>query len=129
MRSRSHELALRQARQQLLSHGECPPGAVNERLAHSWRRSLAAGLSPAGRLGPVEHSSAALLRQTLSSNHALLSHSRPVMEYLFEQVRYSQSVVVLADPRGTLMHTLGDTFFLGKAERVALACGVSWHEE
>ena len=129
MRSPSHALALRQARQQLLTHGECPPGAVNERLVHSWRRSLAAGLSPAGRLGPVEHSSAAVLRQTLSSNHALLSHSRPVMEYLFEQVRHSQSVVVLADPRGTLMHTLGDAYFLDKAERVALACGASWHEE
>ena len=129
MRSPSPALALRQARQQLLAHGECSPGAVSERLVHSWRRSLAAGLSPAGRLGPVEHSSAAAMRQTLSSNHALLSHSRPVMEYLFEQVRHSQSVVVLADPRGTLMHTLGDAYFLSKAERVALACGASWHEE
>lgn len=129
MRSPSHVLAVRQARQQLLAHGECPPGTVSERLAHSWRRSLQAGLNPAGRLGPIEHSSATLLRQTLANNHALLSHSRPVMEYLFEQVRHSQSVVVLADQRGTLMHTLGDAYFLGKAERVALACGASWHEE
>ena len=129
MRSLSPALALRQARQQLLAHGECPPGAVSERLAHSWRRSLAAGLLPSGRPGPVEHLSSGVLRQTLSHHHVLLAHSRPVMEYLFEQVRHSQSVVVLADPRGTLMHTLGDAEFLGKAERVALACGASWHEE
>jgi transcriptional regulator of acetoin/glycerol metabolism len=38
-------------------------------------------------------------------------------------------VVVLADNRGTLMHTLGDAHFLDRAERVALACGASWREE
>jgi transcriptional regulator of acetoin/glycerol metabolism len=50
------------------------------------------------------------------------------MEYLFEQVRHSQSVVVLADRRGMLMHTLGDPYFVDKAERVALTSGASWHE-
>ncbi len=129
MRSPSPALALRQARQQLLTHGECLPGTVSERLALSWRRSMAAGLTPTGRLGPVEHSTAGVLRHTLAHNHALLAHSRPVMEYLFDQVRHSQSVVVLADQRGTLMHTLGDGYFLNKAERVALSCGASWHEE
>jgi transcriptional regulator of acetoin/glycerol metabolism len=63
-----------------------------------------------------------------SRHHALLAHSRPVMEYLSEQVRGSQSVVVLAGPCGTLVDTCGDPFFLGKAERVALASGASWHE-
>ena len=33
------------------------------------------------------------------------------MEYLFEQVRHSQSMVILADNRGVLMHTLGDVDF------------------
>jgi len=37
-------------------------------------------------------------------------------------------VVVLADRRGMLMHTLGDPVFVDKAERVALTSGASWHE-
>uniref|UniRef100_UPI00262E5AEC sigma-54-dependent Fis family transcriptional regulator n=1 Tax=Acidovorax sp. TaxID=1872122 RepID=UPI00262E5AEC len=41
---------------------------------------------------------------------------------------HSQSVVVLADRRGMLMHTLGDPHFVDKAERVALTSGASWHE-
>lgn len=129
MRSTSPSLALRQARLRLMEYGDCPPGAIDERLARSWRRSLAAGLVPESRLTPVDHASSSALRQTLASNHELLAHSRPVMEYLFDQVRHSSSVVVLADKRGTLMHTLGDGSFLGKAERVALASGASWHEE
>ena len=130
MRSSSNPLvALRQARQYLLEHGQCPSGLVDERLARSWARSVAAGLAPTGRAQGVEHASSGTLRHALASNPALLAHSRPVMEYLFEQVRHSQGVVVLADQRGMLMHTLGDPRFMDKAERVALTRGASWHEE
>jgi sigma-54 dependent transcriptional regulator, acetoin dehydrogenase operon transcriptional activator AcoR len=122
-------LALRQARSHLLEHGDCPPGSIDERVARSWRRSLAAGLSPTGRLLDSEHSSGSNLRHALACNHDLLAHSRPVMEYLFEQVRHSHSMVILADNRATLMHTMGDVDFLTKAERVALATGSSWQEQ
>ncbi|MFI8618467.1 sigma-54-dependent Fis family transcriptional regulator [Acidovorax sp. NPDC077693] len=121
-------VALRQARQHLLEFGQCPSGLLDERLARSWSRSMAAGLAPTGRAPGVEHASSGTLRHALASNPELLAHSRPVMEYLFEQVRHSQSVVVLADRRGMLMHTLGDPGFVGKAERVALTSGASWHE-
>ena len=122
-------VALRQARLNLLEHGDLPVDGVNERIARSWRRSLAAGLLPAGRLQDTEHASGAGLCQTLDHNHELLAHSRPVMEFLFDQVRSSQGMVILADQRGTLMHTLGHADFLGKADRVALSCGASWQEQ
>ncbi len=121
--------ALRLAREHLLEFGQCPSGLLNESVRRSWVRSMAAGLTPMGRTRPVEHASSGVLRQALASADALLAHSRPVMEYLFEQVRDSQSVVVLADPRGMLLHTLGDAGFVKKAERVALIPGASWHEE
>jgi transcriptional regulator of acetoin/glycerol metabolism len=121
-------LAVSQARQHLLKYGSIPESGLDGRVARSWSRSLAAGLLPEGRLQNTDHSSGIDLRQTLMRNHELLAHSRPVMEYLFEQVRHNQNVVVLADNRGTLMHTLGDAMFLDKAQRVALACGASWHE-
>ena len=129
MRTSTPLPALRQARQHLIEYGTAPVGAVNDRLARSWQRSLAAGLLPMGRLTATEHACGTELRQSLALNHDLLAHSRPVMEYLFEQVRHAQSVVILADNRGTLMHTLGDPYFLTKAERVALATGASWREE
>ena len=121
--------ALRQARLQLQQNGSWPSGVIGEALGRSWQRSLAAGLSPTGRLGAAEHVSGGPLRHMLAGHHELLAHSRPVMDYLFEQVRHSQSVVILADPRGLLMHTLGDAYFLERAERVALMCGASWNED
>lgn len=128
MRSTSTSVALRQARQHLLETGQCPSGLVDDRLARSWRRSLDNGLAPTGRLGCHDNLEHPALRQLRSLHQELLAHSRPVMEYLFEQVRDSQSVVVLASPCGTLVDTCGDPYFLGKAERVALTSGASWHE-
>ena len=129
MQSTPSASVLRQARSHLLEHGDCLPGIIDERVARSWRRSLSAGLLPTGRLADNEHSSGSNLRHALACNHDLLAHSRPVMEYLFEQVRHSHSMVILADNRATLMHTMGDVDFLSKAERVALATGSSWQEQ
>lgn len=108
MRPLTTPVALRQARQHLLESGQCPSGLVDERLARSWSRSMAAGLMPTGRPQSIDHPSSGTLRHVLASNPELLAHSRPVMEYLFEQVRHSQSVVVLADRRGMLEQVLHD---------------------
>jgi len=122
-------LALRQARSHLLQYGECPNGALDERIARSWRRSLEAGVLPTGRLMEVDPITGNDLRYALATNQDLLAHSRPVMEYLYQQVRYSQSMVILADKQATLMHTMGDVDFLNKAERVALSSGSCWQEQ
>ena len=129
MRTLSPASALRQARLHLMEYGDCPSGSIDERLMRSWRRSMEAGLSPTDLLADTEHASASHLSHALARSHELLAHSRPVMEYLFEQVRHSQSMVVLADPRGMLINTLGDAGFLDKAARAALTAGASWHEQ
>ncbi|MCL5968194.1 MAG: sigma-54-dependent Fis family transcriptional regulator [Betaproteobacteria bacterium] len=127
MRAPLQALALRTCRQHLLEHGVCPPGALGERLARSWQRSLAAGLLPVARALP-DPLGQTQLRDLRASQHELLAHALPAMEYLFEQVRLAQGMVILADAGGTLLHTLGEGRFLSKAERVALSAGATWHE-
>jgi len=129
VRTSSPALALRQARQHLLEHGDVSVDGINACVARSWRRSLAAGLLPSGRLLDTEHVTGVGLREALAVNQELLAHSQPVMDVLFAQVRDSQGMVILADKRGMLMHTLGHADFLGRADRVALSCGASWHEQ
>ncbi|MDR3517231.1 MAG: sigma-54-dependent Fis family transcriptional regulator [Azospirillaceae bacterium] len=121
--------ALHQARAYWLEHGHFPPGLVDERLDRSWRRSLAAGLIPTGSRATGAHIAGTDLGRILERDHDLLSHAQPVMEFLFEQIRRSGSLIVLADHHGILMQTLGDSDFLDKAERVALTAGASWHEQ
>lgn len=129
---RSHPLVpaqqLRLARQRLTEQGLAPSPGVDALLARSWQRSLSAGLSPVGRLHCQDNLAGPELQRSRALSHELISHSEPVMEHLFEQVRHSHSMVILADPQGVLMHTRGDLDFLSKAERVALTCGASWAE-
>jgi len=129
LRSSPNALVLRQARQHLLEHGDVCADGLDAFVARSWQRSLAAGLQPVGRVLDTAHANGAGLRESLVANQELLAHSQPVMEALFQLVRDSQGMVILADKHGMLMHTLGHADFLGKAERVALSCGASWHEQ
>ena len=121
--------ALRQARNQLIELGEVPPATlVGPTVARSWRRCLDAGLAPLGRLGEAPHLDGLQFSRVAERQRELLAHARPVMEYLRAQTCDSGSLVLLADNRGVVLHTLGDSDFLGRAERVALMPGASWHE-
>jgi transcriptional regulator of acetoin/glycerol metabolism len=121
--------ALRHARNQLIEQGEAPSAnLVGPTVARSWRRCLDAGLTPTGRLPEAVHLDAFQFSRVAERQRELLAHSRPVMEYLHTQTRDSGSMVLLADDRGVVLHSLGDTDFLGRAERVALMPGASWHE-
>jgi transcriptional regulator of acetoin/glycerol metabolism len=65
---------------------------------------------------------------TRERNRRLQSHALPVMEMLYEQIVNTQSMVVLTDACGTVIHSIGDDDFLAKASKVALTPGVDWSE-
>ncbi|MEX8518058.1 MAG: sigma-54-dependent Fis family transcriptional regulator [Leptothrix sp. (in: b-proteobacteria)] len=123
---------MRQARRSLIERGE-PVGAQNDPLnpvlARSWLRSRQAGLPPDGRSMGAPHASGEQLARALERQHELVAHARPVMEFLFEQTRDTDCMVILADSRGMLLHAQGDPSFIDRAERVALRPGATWHEQ
>lgn len=120
---------LREARRQWLEEGELAHGLIAPGLQASWCRSRAFGLAPDGRTPGAPHASGAQLARALEHRRALVSHARPVMEFLCAQIRDSNSMVILADPQGMLLHALGDAGFTDKAARVALRPGAIWHEQ
>ncbi|MDN8618295.1 sigma-54-dependent Fis family transcriptional regulator [Variovorax ginsengisoli] len=61
-------------------------------------------------------------------NQRLFTHAAPVMEMLFEQIVNTESMIVLADVTGTILHSVGDDRFLQRADKVALTPGVNWAE-
>jgi len=91
-----------------------------------WR---ARGMRP-GKHCPVtdnlEQQAVTVLRERHST---LLSHARPIMSYLCEQLRGSHNMVALANPDAILVETCGDTDFLDRAARVALTTGALWSEQ
>jgi len=120
---------LRKARRQLLEAGAPIDGPDHQGLLRSWQRSMGYGLPSTGRVADAPHASAAQLQRAQAAQRELMSHARPVMEFLFEQTRGSDSMVILADSQGMLLHALGDPHFVNRAERVALRPGANWHEQ
>lgn len=119
---------LQQARRWMLEHGEVPQGLVSESLSRSWQRSHHAGLSPVDMLPDQPICTAPDLKMALERQHDFLAHARPVMAFVFDQMQGSRNLVVLSDARGLLLHSLGDTDFVDRADRVALRPGALWHE-
>ncbi|TXH59989.1 MAG: sigma-54-dependent Fis family transcriptional regulator [Burkholderiaceae bacterium] len=62
-------------------------------------------------------------------NQRLFAHAAPVMEMLFEQIVDTESMIVLTDSQGTILHAVGDNDFLDRAGKVALSPGVNWAEQ
>jgi sigma-54 dependent transcriptional regulator, acetoin dehydrogenase operon transcriptional activator AcoR len=61
-------------------------------------------------------------------NRVLYVHAQPVMETLHEQIVNTQSMIVLTDAQGLILHSVGDDDFLARAAKVALRPGANWAE-
>ncbi len=120
---------LRTARRQWLDTGTLADGLLPAALRERWARSQRHGLQLEGRTPGVPHASAAQLARALEHRRTLVSHARPVMAFLGEQIRDSDSLVILADPQGMLLHSFGDADFGDRAARVALRPGAIWSEQ
>ncbi|WP_374243441.1 sigma-54-dependent Fis family transcriptional regulator [Zoogloea sp.] len=122
----ARSLSLQEARALYFDRGEVPESLLDRNVLRSWERCRQAGLDPAfkGARDPDMRAVA----EARERNRILLSHAQPVLEHLFEQIRNSHSMVILADAQGMLIQSYGDPDFLSRAEQVALRPGASWNE-
>ncbi|WP_019448425.1 sigma-54-dependent Fis family transcriptional regulator [Cupriavidus sp. BIS7] len=108
--------------------GEAPESDQPELIAQSHERSKSYGLrsyeSP--DFCPVQQSE---LKTQIERSQSLFTHALPVMETLYSQIVNTQSMVILTDTGGLILHSLGDDDFLAKATKVALQPGALWSEE
>ncbi|WP_133645861.1 sigma-54-dependent Fis family transcriptional regulator [Paraburkholderia flava] len=96
-------------------------------LAQAHARSLQVGLR-ASEMPDFQPLARPMLHGLIERNQSLYAHALPVMETLHAQIVDTQSMVLLTDNDGVILHSLGDSDFIEKANRVALCPGVSWAE-
>ncbi len=96
-------------------------------IEQSQERCTALGLSRIERpdYAPLGRPDLVVVRER---NRRLHTHAAPVMEMLSEQIVGTESMVVLCDSAGTIIHSIGDDDFLLRASKVALQPGVNWSE-
>ncbi|WP_265948733.1 sigma-54-dependent Fis family transcriptional regulator [Dechloromonas sp. A34] len=123
-----HGQRLVQARHLFFDQGVLPDGLVDPQILRSWERCRRFGLTENNALPIIESLDRMALKTEQDRNRHLLLQGRPIMEHVFEQIRESGSMVILADANGLLLESVGDADFLSRADRVALAAGASWDE-
>lgn len=95
-------------------------------LAESWQRSRGYGLTRADQHIPFIK--AGLLEELRSRNDWVPQRVQPLIEQLGAQITRQPAIVVIADADGLVLETRGNTDFLHKASRFALAPGNQWGE-
>ncbi len=120
-------LAIESLRRRYLERGELPERGVATPVLRSWERCLRLGLDLGERARPSNTTRGDLM-VARERNAELLNHAGGVMEHLYEQIRASGSMVLLADASGLILHGIGDPAFVDRASRVALQPGASWSE-
>ncbi|MBW9103244.1 sigma-54-dependent Fis family transcriptional regulator [Paraburkholderia phenoliruptrix] len=112
-----------------MSHRPATPSRIGrpDVIAQAHARSLELGLR-ASEMPDFHPLRRPALRELVDRNQSLFTHALPVMETLHAQIVDTQSMVLLTDSQGVVLHSLGDSDFVAKAKRVALCPGVSWAE-
>ena len=124
----THGQRLQQARQLFFDQDRRPDGLLDPMIVRSWERCRRFGLGDASYRPPGESLDRIALKTEQDRNRYLLLQGRPIMEHVYEQIRESGSMVILADANGLLLETVGDADFVSRADRVALLAGASWDE-
>jgi transcriptional regulator of acetoin/glycerol metabolism len=92
-------------------------------ISRSWRRCQQAGPLPERSSRDLPHYGQAERRAAAGRRETLVTQARPIIDFIYAQVRNSGCVLLLSDEHGFLLDSMGDTDFCSRAAQVALQPG------
>lgn len=126
-RARTDHAGLQQARRMFFEEGRAPATLVPGAIIDSWRRCLSRGQA-SNHMPDITPVTVHELNAYLERNEGLRRVCRPEMEALGAVAKATQSVLVLSDPDGLVLETIGDLHFANRAAAVSLRPGTLWSE-
>ncbi len=115
------------ARRRFFSGASVGDDMLSAPILRSWTRCAARGL-PADRSPRAEPLAQGELAARRERHEALRRQCRPELEALHASATLSDSIVILTDPGGLVLDTVGSIEFADRAAQVALRPGVNWSE-
>src|SRR4051812_7425498 len=131
--SRAHARQLRQSWERLLGlrelRSEFGPelaGGLRQPIVESWKRSLETGLDPLDLLAPLEADPVEM--QERWAEHPLGSLAHVLLAQLGDIARESQSLIVVSDASGLLLHIGGPDWLKTRAAEMNFVEGARYDE-
>ena len=125
----SRMLEVVESKAKFLAGESLPDGFLPEVIGRSWQRCVDRKVNVERQVREIPVLSPGALPVFRERSKRLIVHSEPVMGQLFEQISGTSCVVVLTDATGVVLHSVGDTDFVAKAQQVMLQPGGIWTEE
>ena len=116
-------MGLQQARRALSDGAPLPEGVLPGPIHRSWERTRAAGIRPSDRALFQHLVSAQEMRRVQDAHRTLIELALPDLEQLWRSIRSPQWVILLLNPEGTIVHSLGDLDRAPGELRMPLRCG------
>ncbi|MCG8378764.1 MAG: sigma-54-dependent Fis family transcriptional regulator [Proteobacteria bacterium] len=107
--------------------GDLSKPSVREVILKSWIKSRRKGLSPQTERAPTTLSVDEL--KEMARTMDLCQEGAPVMNKLSDILNDTQHVVVLADARGRILHSVGNEQVQDRLERINFKPGAAWSED
>ncbi|KLU62187.1 limonene hydroxylase [Peptococcaceae bacterium CEB3] len=115
---------IKKAWSQFIEISEIEPYVVGETVANSWQRCWERQLNPYAQVSQLLNQREIFADQ----QQGLITLSKPFMHHLYNFIRGSNFLVVLADNLGVLVEVLGDPVVKQKVKHRGLVVGVDWSE-
>ncbi|KJS47459.1 sigma-54-dependent Fis family transcriptional regulator [Desulfosporosinus sp. BICA1-9] len=115
---------IKSAWSKFVENSEIEPYIIREAVANSWQRCWDRRLNPYAQIDQL------LNQQEISAKpqQELISLTTPFVNNLYNFVKGSGFLVILADNRGVLLEVLGDPVVKQKVKHLGFAKGVDWSE-
>lgn len=120
---------INQARYDFFSKRSVPTDLLPETILRSWQRSADKGVDADGIPSQKLLLSSLELDELTFRNRLLLENAKPVMENLYEQVKDTSIMVILADKSGAILYSFGGVDFYDRARQIYLLPGGLWSED
>jgi transcriptional regulator of acetoin/glycerol metabolism len=113
--------------EQFLRRRDLPPHTVRDVIEGSWERCTSSGVDPERSQAAMPLSEEAL--QALQHAHRdLLGASVSITEQARDFLSQSGTMMILTDPTGVILETVGDEATMERARNIRLETGAGWDE-
>src|SRR3984893_13711546 len=113
--------------EQFLGRRDLPPHAVRDVIEGSWERCTSSGVDPARSQAAMPLPEEAL--RTLQNAHRdLIGASVSITEEAGDFLSQSGTIMILTDPAGVILETVGDPATVEAARDIRLERGADWDE-
>jgi sigma-54 dependent transcriptional regulator, acetoin dehydrogenase operon transcriptional activator AcoR len=104
-----------------------PMTGVRSLIYQSWVRSNSTGIKPEQFAAPFQERTAATSKLT-SDLASLRRATRASLAHIGDLLRGAEAMLILTDPDGVILETVGDSSTLTKADKINLSVGGAWSE-